>query len=383
VQGADGVQLEWNPLAVSELPSFVYNRARGHPNAARVLLAKTAFVCRQRLETPVIYFHSDRPRTIDVSVRFPGGTMTEWFPRDTPAAKGARLVPALHWPKVSIIPRETNAADRLAALLPRESRGSHYYAAREADADFLQVADANGKLETEKFLFYRGIGNFEAPLKVTLPGKDAGVVGLRNTGAHELRHLFLTRVHEGLLTFSALPPLAPGASIQATVDSSPEDGRAPLAAQLRSALVASGLFASEAAAMVKTWEDSWLAESGIRVLYVLPTAWADAILPLKIEPAPKAIARVMVGRAEILTPTQEIALAAELQRFATGDESTRADAIAKGRALGLGRFLEAATRRVVAAHPQDKALASATWAFLEAATAPDRPLKTAQAKIGR
>ena len=28
VQGADGIQLEWNPLIVSDLPKFVYDRNR-------------------------------------------------------------------------------------------------------------------------------------------------------------------------------------------------------------------------------------------------------------------------------------------------------------------------------------------------------------------
>src|SRR6188768_3077288 len=61
VQGADGVQLEWNPLLLTELPKFVYDRNRplgDKPGIARVpvLLAKTALVARQRLETPVIYF---------------------------------------------------------------------------------------------------------------------------------------------------------------------------------------------------------------------------------------------------------------------------------------------------------------------------------------
>jgi hypothetical protein len=85
VQGADGVQMEWNPLTVSELPPFVYelNRVRGK-NAPTLLLAKTGLICRQRMETPVIYFYSDRERTLDVAVDFPQGTITEWYPSKVP-----------------------------------------------------------------------------------------------------------------------------------------------------------------------------------------------------------------------------------------------------------------------------------------------------------
>src|SRR5687768_4370340 len=68
---------------------------------------------------------------------------------------------------------------------------------------------------------------------------------------------------------------------------------------VQEALVSEGLYEREATAMVKTWEDSWFGEQGLRVLYVLPRAWTDRTLPLSIEPKPKEIVRVMVGRAEM------------------------------------------------------------------------------------
>src|SRR5688572_16562712 len=68
VQGADGEQMVWNPLVVSQLPSFVYERNYVRSKNPRLLAAKTGMTCRQRMETPVIYFYSDRERTVDVSV---------------------------------------------------------------------------------------------------------------------------------------------------------------------------------------------------------------------------------------------------------------------------------------------------------------------------
>src|SRR5688500_3699679 len=62
VQGSDGVQIEWNPFVVAELPKFVYDRNRPNGEANRmnfaVFAAKTAFLAKQRMETPVIYFYS-------------------------------------------------------------------------------------------------------------------------------------------------------------------------------------------------------------------------------------------------------------------------------------------------------------------------------------
>ena len=60
--------------------------------------------------------------------------------------------------------------------------------------------------------------------------------------------------------------------------------------------------------MVETWRDSWF-EEGTRLFYILPQAMSDAILPIEITPAPKQIARVFVGRIEVITPAMEIAVA--------------------------------------------------------------------------
>src|SRR6266850_7613020 len=84
VQGADGVQREWNPLISTELPAFVYDLAKpsGNPRRASTAFgAKSAFRTLQRMETPVIYFYSDRERSVEVTVRFPQGIITEWYPQ--------------------------------------------------------------------------------------------------------------------------------------------------------------------------------------------------------------------------------------------------------------------------------------------------------------
>src|SRR5882672_4910339 len=71
VQGADGVALEWKPLETSKLPKFVYNWK--NPGLGRVgkmgtslsSLTKESMSTLQRMETPVIYFYSDREQTVD------------------------------------------------------------------------------------------------------------------------------------------------------------------------------------------------------------------------------------------------------------------------------------------------------------------------------
>ena len=205
VQGADGLQLEWNPLITTELPNFVYDvrKPSGDPRRHISLFgSKSAFRTLQRMETPVIYFYSAQERTVDVTVKFPQGVVTEWFPQardigpswveprpglakldslvdktgvqppfrfaslDTRKAVAESVI---RWNEVKIFPAHEHA--KLARLIPADASGSHYYAARETDADFLRVSGSvNGTntVEHEKFLFYRGVGNFQAPLQVTL-----------------------------------------------------------------------------------------------------------------------------------------------------------------------------------------------------------------------
>lgn len=380
VQGAEGTQLGWNPLLISELPEFVHDRLPTARDGKRArfsdIAAKSGFVTLQRMETPVIYFYSGKAQRVKASVDFPQGMITEWYPQARQSKTGAKEEPfavgprSIHWDNVQILPARERP--ELAAVLPLDQTGSHYYAARETDADYLQLSDGASRNETEKFLFYRGIGNFKAPLTVTQSGSDAGEIQLQNTGAEELRHFFVYTVHGDSGEFLYLPRLAAGGS--QPVKLHPDRSRTPLTAlrhdigrQMRDALVREGLYEREAAAMVKTWDDSWFAEQGVRVLYVLPSQWTDRVLPLTLDPKPRERVRVMVGRAELITPAMEWELMKQIVYYSEHDEQRRAQAIAGARKIGLGRFLEPAARRLMARMSSPE-FSRASWELLQAAS---------------
>jgi hypothetical protein len=88
-----------------------------------------------------------------------------------------------------------------------------------------------------------------------------------------------------------------------------------LRADLVRLLTDEGLYRREAEAMVETWRDSWF-ENGTRLFYLLPQRAVDAILPLAIEPKPAEVARVFVGRIEVITPQMETDAA---RAFRAGD----------------------------------------------------------------
>jgi hypothetical protein len=388
VQGGDGIQMEWNPLIVSELPSFVYERNAVRSKNPKVFAAKTGMTCRQRMETPVIYFYSDRDRTVDVSVDFPQGVVTEWYPLETAADVGLRTTarakarPALRWDQVQILPK----AD---AKLPVGITGSHYYAARETDAAPVRVAIGAGRFETEKFLFYRGTGNFQAPMTVQLDSTDPKRLILTNSGAEELRHVFIYEVRTEGGEWISLEKLKPGEVRTVRLDA--DSGAQPLTASDRSlektrlvssrrlaaslvdALTGEGLYPREAAAMVKTWEDSWFSENGLRVLYTLPRSWTDRTLPLKIVPKPRETARVMIGRAEVITPAMELALLTQMDRYIAAEEAERPKIIEATRTLGLGRFTEATMRRVCSGIQRSPEFSRLSWELLQMASMKPQP----------
>jgi hypothetical protein len=262
----------------------------------------------------------------------------------------------------------------------QDGSGSHYYAARETEASLLSLATGAGrdkKSETERFLFYRGIGNFRAPLTVKVEGMDADALTLSNTGQEELGNLFIYQVRDGQAKFTFINRLASQESKQVKLRAnqgwqSLATARAEIATQMREALVHEGLFEREAAAMVKTWDDSWFAEPGVRVLFSLSRAWTDRVLPLAVTPAPREIVRVMVGRAEVLTPQMEWSLLKEITRFCDGDEIVRARAVENVRRLGLGRFTEPALQRLLKAVPPNREFSTLGWELLEAVSKDDR-----------
>ena len=95
--------------------------------------------------------------------------------------------------------------------------------------------------------------------------------------------------------------------------------------------------------MLETWKDTWF-EEGLRAFYIVPRKTTDELLPLTITPAPKATVRVLVGRAEILTPGFEAKVEAVVDRLNSEDIAERQAAV--GDLKKLGRFAHPVHRRL-------------------------------------
>ena len=304
---------------------------------------------RMRLETPVLYFYppagSHEPLQATVEVGFRGGWLTEFYPRADVSAPGlkegnfrfAGLSPktmgTLEWHDLSIggdypLP-ETNAQVWLA---PRRVRSA-------------TVRAPGG--EAEKYLFYRGVGNLPSPLTVSRTIDNDGIIIREDLhselGLHTpllIRAMWLVHVRDdGTVAFRSLgagkltgeaghevartPVAFAGTTrpagkkaaydedarqgLETLVDGYAASNLTNLRSQMRKQLIADGLFADEADAMLKTWELAYFKSPGLRLFYLLPQGWTDAVLPLQCS-VPADVSRTMVGRVELVTPRQRTLL---------------------------------------------------------------------------
>jgi len=357
VQGADGGTLGGMIDSEEKLPVFVRERDLNGRDRASLF---------QKMETPVTYFYTDRPMTAEVRVDMPRGLLTHWFPAVQafgPAPdKAGTGSPAsfLDWGKIELFPdtpQYVGINKPVRGVRPGAGADSTWRFARETDSALVRVTKApvpvRPELEAEKFLFYRGLGEFDLPLSVASAGSatDVGLT-LRNRGPEPLTTVFAVRVGGGFLQYARLPDL-PGQG-ELSVDTATalsarmplEDGARQVKQHLTAALAKEGLFAREALAMTNTWEASYFHADGLRVLYVLPRRLVDELIPIRINPAPDRLERVMVGRVEVLTPAREGELLRQVADMRSPDAKVR-DA-ARASLDRLGRLKEPVLRRLLA-----------------------------------
>jgi hypothetical protein len=356
VAGADGRAIDWLPLGgPTDLPCFVrhidpvnvLSKVVPGVEAGKPLTYETARANlwgKVRMETPVIYFYAPQAITARVNVLFPHGLITEFYPTPsetrtsltTTTLNDERLIHSVRW-NVSVSPSNPT-------LYPNGGGESHYYAARETDATPIRVG-----VESEKFIFYRGVANFRVPIQTkVLANGDIEVWNLLDEGPMPAVILFENR--GGKVGFRA----AGAVSRSATLSPPSLAASVPaMRAELRKELVRAGLYEKEADAMLATWRDSWF-EEGSRVFYVLPPRAVEMLLPLTIQPGPDRAARVFVGRQELI---DDRTLSTVKNALLSNDEAALAP---------YNRFLSPITDRIAAgsdARTNDRISAAARVAF--------------------
>jgi hypothetical protein len=273
-----------------------------------------------RLETPVVYFHppagAKLPMKVDVSVAFRGGWLTEFYPRAEVAIdrekKSGEDFGFLQVLSATTEGRLTWTGLTVGVDVRGPATSEHVWVApRHVNS----APVMNGAGEAEQYLFYRGAGHRDAPLRVVRDGAELRLHSQLDDsiGLSELpvAKLWLAEFRDGgACAFRELPPVTlreDRSKVLARVPAAFDEGahssenRRVLRERMHRALVEDGLFEDEAAALLNTWEASYFKSGGLRLFFLVPRAWTDAALPMKVS-VPNEMVRTMVGRVEIVTP---------------------------------------------------------------------------------
>jgi hypothetical protein len=361
--GSDGTPQRGLHHPGDDLPAFVYDRSRSGD--------LVGFPAIDKMETPVDYFYSDRPLRVKVRVEMPRGILTEWYPAVSSFAPavligpmGSLVDPALEtdypyqsetcaqkyaspgsgmldWGDVDVLAPDAAESGLPDAPLERFT-WSH---AREVAANLIQVNNPTAQdqagnplrsAQQERFLFYRGLGNFETPLALRADSERI------HFSAPSEQPIFVLNVGSESAGFLRVDPGQQEAAIPSNEETPIEPFVETLAREMTEALVDTGLYGDEARAMVATWRRQWFRTPGVRALYFAPESWIDREVPLLITPAPDRTLRVMVLRVEVLTPSQE-----QLDSSAALELGAADPQPAREHFRSLGRFAEPRLRRAL------------------------------------
>jgi len=354
--GTDGLVLDGLHKEEEALPRFVHDLMK-IDSFAETDCKMPASRVTQKMETPVIYFYSDEPMRAQVRVLFAKGLMTQFYPLPTTVYPELAEVrkqridmskvegSQLEW-DVDLVPRQQGAPAEIPAVASTEP----WAFARQTGSCFVRTRPEAGSpahAEAEHYIFYRGLGRWQA--KVTVHAGRDGRATFGNEMEQAIPFCAMLELGERGGRFAIGKPLATGASEAFDLATSPwiadrEHLSRQIGAAVMQGLVQQGLYLDEARAMVATWSRSWFQKDGARAIYVLPRQQVDAVLPMHLEPRPKELVRVLVGRLEFITPEAQERVERALRERATGDAAgaRRAEDVF----AGLDRFLEPHLRNI-------------------------------------
>jgi hypothetical protein len=320
-QSVVGINTDDEPV-----PSFVHHHPRGllsRPNPGLPLaLGKSIPMVHpdvdMRMETPVMYFYPSKHEpvtSLDVRVDFHGGWLTEFYPKADVTAPGIEQIDFVH----NKVKRTHTRIGRLksdttGSLVWKNLKIGKAGAFPKTDdpiwttprkVNSAPVSMPNG--ESEQYLFYRGVGNLQSPLQI-IRDRKTQQLQIKRRHPIDIQTLWLVDVRaDGQVAFRRLSK--GGTQTQGDFEAKAYAPRnlEKLRQNMHRALVTDGLYEDEAWAMLNTWQHAYFQTPGMRLFYLLPQAWTDRILPLTLS-KPATVKRTMVGRIELIRPSQEQSL---------------------------------------------------------------------------
>jgi hypothetical protein len=304
---------------IETLPVFVRDLVQG--SGGKGIPAALYPEVSMRLETPVVYFHLPKnspPITLDFSATFNGGLISQFYPgaeanfrSDKIPALTPTTVGTLTWQRITV------GTDK-----PGPQTNSRIWLApRKVNA--ANITARSG--ESERYLFYRGVAQLDAPLRVVRDDRRLYIIpqaalkpNIPGSTSIPAMWYFSTDL-AGHCVYRTLPGIDLRGATPLTTDADFAAGDLrsndvqSLKADMKKALISAGLFDDEAQAMLETWDEAYFKSPGTRLFFVVPDAWVTQHLPIRVS-EPAEIKRVMIGRIDLIAPQQR-ELAAQYRRI--------------------------------------------------------------------
>lgn len=287
-----------------------------------------------KMETPVLYFYHTEtsPKTCTTNVKFSNGTISQWYP----GRSGGEFLPEMlvynqtggalpvnQVPVVDFSLPRIGSISWIANILPKSDDSKYTTTPGQETQQWITQRKTNSNLvktqiwqydyiknenysidQIEKFLFYRGMGNFIEPLDVMF--NSSGNLVISNKGKDKFTYVLVyERKRDSSIVVHWSGSIS-GNTVK-VVEMSLGKSKDPVNEMEKfvSRLIAAGLYEDEARAMLSTWQKSYFEHEGLKVFWIVPPAFTEEVLPLTIAPQPDFLKRVLVGRSEILTPEFE------------------------------------------------------------------------------
>jgi hypothetical protein len=283
-----------------------------------------------QVRKPIVYFYSKKRTTASVKVSVPTGAPAAWWP---PGATYSPR-PDYHGPS-----RLGKTGPRLKEIRPKD--GSLRWASVDIDPARTGFEEAKGWWETarktdatpvvcgrkaEKFLYYDALVTYDP--QVNVDWRKGGRVRLKNASSDSFHHLFAVRVKAGAVLFAYRGELKSGEDALLSLEKGTPG-------TLAETLVASGLYAKEAAGLVDIWREEFFSIDGTRILMVASRAAYDRLLPIEIAPVPKELQRVLFVQLECLDEERREEVSKLIEGLGAEGLDERGTAESKLRAYGL------------------------------------------------
>ncbi|HMW05617.1 MAG TPA: hypothetical protein PK079_19340 [Leptospiraceae bacterium] len=269
-----------------------------------------------RMETPVLYFYTDKELELDVNVIFPQGSIGEWYPKRNSGEKisfdhvdkKGFLVKSdeTSYTSLDLKKYQGSISWKATILSPSENtpftintKSNEWISPRMTDSNLVKIGN-----EIEKYIFYRGIASFEIPIQTQFKKIESeNFLEFKNKYSEKIPFVFVLKNptnNPKTKTVLWKGNLNPNEKKELKLnDTKPIVFSEKDITEFKIALESEGLYPKEAEAMLNTWKESYFETKGITIFWIVPESLIQKLLPIEFSIQPHEFKRVFIGRIKI------------------------------------------------------------------------------------